>query len=292
MKRRRRLSLRAQRKLTIIEIVAAVAVLLLLVAGARRTYMRLRTEKPPVSANATDITWAFDGTRWQPSGTPPQCEDPLFPVSPIDTSLVTSMLYPGQYRGGDYKAHGGFRFDNVKSGITVRLPMDAQLTGMTNYIEQGDVQYLLTFTNACGIAVRFDHVYTLSSRLQTVAATLPPPQENNSRSLPLAHGPKFAAGEVVATAVGMPATKNITMDFGVYDLRKPNAISSNTEWAMLHADKREQTYYGVCWLGLLPVTDMNRVKNFMSNDQSLRTVSDYCQTSGGNTLQYNDGRPV
>lgn len=293
MKRqRRRIPFRDQSRLSAAHILMLVVILGLIALIGWRVFSRLRTEKPPIPANASGVTWRFDGTRWRPSSTPPDCEDPLLPISPVDTSLATSVLYPGQYRGDDYKAHGGFRFDTIKSGITVRLPMDARLTGFTHYIEQGEVQYLLTFTNACGIAMRFDHVYTLSSRLQAYAATLPPPQENNTKSLPLENGPKFTAGEVVATAVGMPANKNISMDFGVYDLRKQNEISKNDQWASIHTDRREQAFYGVCWLNLLPVADMHRLEELMNREDPRRTVSDYCKTPGGNTLQYNNGDPI
>jgi prepilin-type N-terminal cleavage/methylation domain-containing protein len=293
MYRRRRNSRRNQRGFSVIEMIIVFVVLGLLIAVGWRVFNRLRTEKPPVSANSTKVVWNFDGTQWQPSEKPPQCEDPLLPVSPVDTSLATSVLYPGQYRGFDYKAHGGFRFDNSKSNdITVRLPMDGQLTGLMHYIEQGDVQYVVTFTNACGITYRFDHLYTLSSKLKTIADTLPEPKQDDTRSLPIENGPKFAAGEVVATAVGSPRNNNIGMDFGVYDLRKANEISKNVQWASLHADKREQAYYGVCWFDLLPVVDMNKVKELIGKDNPVRTVSDYCPMPGGNTLQYNDGRPT
>jgi hypothetical protein len=203
------------------------------------------------------------------------------------------VLYPGQYRNRDYKPHGGFRFDNSKSNdITVRLPMDGQLTGLVQYLEGGEVQYLLTFTNTCGIMYRFDHLYTLSSKLKTIADTLPPPKADDSRSLPLQNGPKMTAGEVVATAVGHPKTNNIGMDFGVYDLRSPNEISKNPEWAALHADKKEQAFYGICWFSLLPAADATRAGQLISKDEPAKTISDYCTTPGGRTLQYNQGKPV
>ena len=73
-------------------------------------------------------------------------------ASPADLSLATSVLYPGQLRGNDYKAHGGLRFDNSQSHeITVKIPMNAKLTSGSRYIEQGEIQYLLEFTTACGI---------------------------------------------------------------------------------------------------------------------------------------------
>ena len=48
------------------------------------------------------------------------CPDPFVFQLPIDINKATSVLYPGQIRGGDYKAHGGFRFDkSLPNEITV-----------------------------------------------------------------------------------------------------------------------------------------------------------------------------
>ena len=64
------------------------------------------------------MDYNYSGNNWIPTGNPPDCGPVLF-QNPTDLSKVTSMLYPGQYRGqintgDDYKPHGGFRFDNQK----------------------------------------------------------------------------------------------------------------------------------------------------------------------------------
>ena len=46
----------------------------------------------------------------------PSCPTPLL-QTPVDLSKVTSILYPGQERGGNYKAHGGFGFDNATDNL-------------------------------------------------------------------------------------------------------------------------------------------------------------------------------
>src|SRR3989344_2788331 len=70
--------------------------------------------------------------------------------SPVDTGLVTSVLYPGQLRGGEYKAHGGFRLDGLKTNdVVVRAPISAKLIRARRYIEIGELQYIFIFETDC-----------------------------------------------------------------------------------------------------------------------------------------------
>ncbi|MDB5185764.1 MAG: hypothetical protein JWL85_287 [Candidatus Saccharibacteria bacterium] len=251
-------------------------------------------QQPPVAAN-TKITWEFDEEQsvWvAKGGTAPACSTPLLKQSPVDPGLATSVLYPGQYRGNNYKAHGGLAFDNLKAtDVMVRAPMDADMTGLVRYIEKGEIQYLMTFTNSCGVSYRFDHVYALPPKLQAVADKLPAPKIDDTGGLPLSTPVPVKAGEIIATAVGHPKTNNIAVDFGVYDLRTPNDISKNATWAALHTQYRAQDFYGRCWLEMLPSTDSARVKKLPARDQKSGAISDYCSTAAGNTLSVNGGRP-
>ena len=43
------------------------------------------------------------------SGTPPACPQQPMLATPVDLSLATSILYPGQVRGNAFKPHGGLR---------------------------------------------------------------------------------------------------------------------------------------------------------------------------------------
>src|ERR1043165_5691959 len=68
---------------------------------------------PTSPATPKDVEWHLaEGGDWVPSGEPPPCPSPLVLDTPVDLSLVTSVLYPGQPRGPAFKPHGGFRFDN------------------------------------------------------------------------------------------------------------------------------------------------------------------------------------
>jgi type II secretory pathway pseudopilin PulG len=280
-----------QRGFTAIEAVVIVAIVLVLGLGGWYVFSKNQKKQNNTSSSesseSSDVTWNFNnGKTWQASGTPPSCPDPLvFPVSPIDTKPVTSLLFPGQYRGTDYKPHGGFRFGGSKStDVTVRVPMDAQLTGLTRYFQDGELQYLLSFMSPCGIMYRFDHLFTLSDQLQAIAEKTPAPKEGDTRGLTLENGPKLHAGDVVATAIGFPKQGNIFFDFGVYDLRSPNQISHNSEWAALQANEKEQEYYGICWFDMLPEPDKTTVNNLAKLQADKGDPSDYCSVAKRTTL--------
>ena len=165
------------------------------------------------------------------------CPEPLVLQLPVDIDKVTGMLYPGQERGGHFKYHGGFRFDNSKTDeIEVRAPMDAFITDAVRYIEQGNVQYMFDFQNDCGIRYRFDHLFVLSPKLAEIAEKLPEPKVDDSRTTRINEEVKVTQGEVIATAVGHP--NNVFVDLGVYDTRKSGPLQSFQENA-------------VCWLDLL-----------------------------------------
>ncbi len=152
--------------------------------------------------------------------------------------------------------------------------MDAELVKGSRYIERGEVQYLFEFVNSCGIKYRFDHLLTLAPQLQAVADKLPAAQPDDSRTTDLS-GTTVKAGDVLATAVGFAKTKNVGVDFGLYDLRQANSISKNSSWAAAHPNK-EADAYGVCWLDLLSNPDKTTVKNLPAGDQASGSKSDYC----------------
>jgi hypothetical protein len=270
----------------ILVIIGVIGSAYLVVAGkGKRPALLSRSNQPAVA----EVTWQFDHqhAKWVPvGGPPPACPSPLLSRSPVDVSLATSVLYPGQYRDNNYKSHGGFRFDKSKStDIQVWLPMDAKLTGAARYLENDEVQYLLDFTNDCGISLRFDHLLTVSSRFKKFVDRLPAVMPENSVTTPFNPSAKFKSGDLLATAVGHPSNHNISLDFGVYDLRAPNQISVNPKWQALHQTDISLSWYGVCWFDLLPAADGARAKALPPGDSTSGTISDYCQTAAGTTLQ-------
>ncbi len=232
-------------------------------------------EPEPKNTDEKAVTWQFDGQRWQPSNTPPECDEPLVLQTPVDISKVTAILYPGQTRG-QYKPHGGFRFDGAPNEITVTAPYDAIVTQASRYIEGGEVQYLFEFVNECGIAYRFDHLLTLSDKFQALAEQLPAAKADDSRTTRLSPV-AVTAGETIATAIGFATTKNVTVDFGVYNLRTPNKASENAAYKAAHTNQSSLAYYGVCWLDLLPTDDKLTAKALPGGDGQVGKQSDYCE---------------
>ena len=231
------------------------------------------------SDSASAVYWNFDGSKWNASDTPPSCPEPLkLTNSPVDVSKATAILYPGQTRGNNYKPHGGFRFDGSKNeDISVKVPMDAYVTKGSRYIEQGETQYMFFFVNSCGIEYKFDHLLTLSSTFQALADKLPAAKVDDSRTTDFDPPVAVKAGDVIATAVGFKKTGNASVDFGVYDLRAPNAASKNSIYATTHDQYKETDFFGICWFDLLPGSDAGTVKSLPAADGQSGKTSDYCK---------------
>jgi hypothetical protein len=214
------------------------------------------TLTPTVTQTAaqSSILWNFNGENWIPTGSTPVCSKPLISQLPVESSKVTRVLYPGQIRGTDYKAHGGFRFDtNPDNKITVKLPIDANLWRGSRYIQDGEIQYMLDFIAPCGVLIRFDHLLTLDPEfMKVVNSDLPAPQKDDTRTYFFKVNTYYRAGTVIASEVGIRNPKNVTVDFGVYDLRQRNEISKNVTWAAQHSSKKETAYFGICWISELP----------------------------------------
>lgn len=229
------------------------------------------------ASGVSNVTWTPTEDGWEPSGTPPACPDPLIKF-PVNLGLVTSILYPGQYRGGDYKPHGGFRFDNSTSNnVAVTAPMDAQVVRGAHYSVGGEDQYTFDFIASCGYMYRFGHILTLSPKLQAMADKLPKNAEGDSRDTPVDRV-DFKAGEAVATAVGLIKgdrnTINVFVDWGMYDLRTKNDASKNADWAAKHPYDGEQ--HAVCWFDLLSPDEEATVRALPSSDSGSGKTSDYC----------------
>ena len=221
--------------------------------------------------------WEFNGEKWSANGIPPECPNPLTIESPVDLLNVAGILYPGQTRNA-YKPHGGFIFEGITNEeVTVTAPMDAQLVSGSRYIEQGEVQYLLFFVNPCGIAYRFDHLLTLSKEMQLIANTLPEPKIDDSRTTRLISPVPIKTGDIIATAVGFKNNQNVSVDFGVYDLRNQNESAANPEFAAAHITEKEQAYYGVCWLDWLSAEQSSEAKKLPGGDSFAGKTSDYCK---------------
>ena len=229
------------------------------------------TTPEPSSAEPVTVTWSHDGTTWTSASTPPDCQNPLLLTPPAPVSLATGVIYPGQVRGGHYKAHGGLGFDPDDPNVQVTAPMDAVIVDGVRYLQSGVVQYMFDFINSCGIWHRLDHLLELSPRFQALADTLPEPAELDSRTTNFAPGLTVSEGELLATQVGIPGV-NIFFDWGVYDLRQMNESSMDPAWLAAHPG--EQAPYAICWLDFLSPEDQVIVNALPTGIEG--STSDYC----------------
>ncbi|OGC91757.1 hypothetical protein A2899_00795 [Candidatus Amesbacteria bacterium RIFCSPLOWO2_01_FULL_49_25] len=212
------------------------------------------------------------------------CPDPFIFELPVDINKATSVLYPGQVRGGDYKAHGGFRFDTSHpNDIAVTAPYDAQVIAGARYpADTGEIQYTFDFAHPCGIRYRFGHLLTLTPKFQAIAEKFPLPKGLDSRTTEVYPPVEVKRGEVIATAVGLtrggPSALgglNIFVDWGVYDYRQKNEAAEDPDWAANHTSETYQ--YAVCWFDWISAEDKAKVLALPSSDYQSGKISDYCK---------------
>ena len=218
--------------------------------------------------------WQWDGQKWAASGNAPECDDPVLVQSPTDVSKVSAILYPGQTRGGNYKGHGGFRFEQADNKVEVTAPIDARLVEGSRYIEMGEVQNYFIFINDCGIAYKLDHLLTLTPKFQKIADTLPEAKPNDSRTTKLSTPVLIKAGEVIATEVGFKELNNVSFDFGLLDLRKENGFTLSGNQS--DPNFKQFNAYSLCWLDNLKDSESGIVKALPAGDGQNGSTSDYC----------------
>ncbi len=241
------------------------------------------TTAPAISPQAAaqpknQVSWYREtGGVWAHSGTPPACPAQPILATPIDLSLATSILYPGQVRGTAFKPQGGFRFDNQpNNNITVKVPLDAQLLRGTKGLYTGadEIQYGFEFLNSCGIWYDFAHIHTLSPQFQAYADKLPlitDPHQQQLYDIP--GSPQVKAGDIIATQIGIVHTKNVSTELEVQDLRHTNGKTIRPAWSQ-YADQFDK--YGICWLDWLPAADAARAHALPGGDSISGKQSDYC----------------
>ena len=226
---------------------------------------------------SSGVSWQFDHQTgiWSALGTPPACPDPLIFPSPVDVNLASSILYPGQLRGGDYKPHGGFRFDTLSTNeVSVYAPMDGKLYQASRHWALGDVQYSLYFINDCGIQYKLDHLLELTSKFDEIVNEIPMGAQNDSRTTQIHPPVSVAKGEQVATKVGLKKTKNVFFDFGVYDLRAKNGVDYT---GRDYFNIKEYGEHAICWLNNLEGSTRTVVLALPGADGQSGKQSDYCK---------------
>jgi hypothetical protein len=221
--------------------------------------------------------WQLGADGWVARGKAPACPAPLRIASPVDLAKVTGLLYPGQTRGGNYKPHGGFRFDGVPNdAVQVRWPLAGSIVRGARYTAEGEVQYTFDLINPCGIMVRLGHLLGLPKDLQALANRFPPPTPD-SRTTFVNPPVAVKQGQVAGLGVGIRATANTFVDLGVYDLRRTNQAAVDGAWRAAHAADRELGWHAVCWLDLLPGAEAAKLRALPPGDPTSGRASDYCR---------------
>lgn len=281
-------------------IIVIIAVVLVAIAGGAFFFMRGKQQKSATTGNYQEFTnpelsvndgsgnkptgesasmtvsWQYNGSQWQSSGTPPACPEPTTLQSPTDLNKATAILYPGQIRGGNYKPHGGFIFKGQNNdAISVTAPFDANVIRGSRYIEQGEVQYLFDIIAPCGVMYRFDHLRTLSETFQKLADTLPAAKADDTQTHNFTSPALVKSGDVIATSVGFLKNNNASFDWGVYDLRTKNEASKNATWSSQHSG--EQASNAVCWFDWLSADNEAKVRSLPAGDAQNGKTSDYCK---------------
>lgn len=233
-------------------------------------------EPPPAPAAGSEapsrpVRWDYRDGGWKPTGTPPACPEPLVLQAPLDLDIASSVLYPGQVRGGDFKPHGGFRTDGAEGPVEVRAPLEGYVKDVAYFTDQLGPHYMFDIQHECGIMYRLGHLGKVPPKFQAIAESVPMGGYGDSRTTEVA--PVFVeAGEIIAT----DTQGSSGFDWGVYDLRKENEAAQDPTFREAHADEPWQAYHAVCWLDWLAPAEAARAKALPGADGVAGKESDYC----------------
>jgi len=219
----------------------------------------------------TAVTWHYRDGIWVPTATPPQCDEPFIFQTPVDLDLATAILYPGQYRGGDFKPHGGFRTDKTEGPVEVRSPIEGYIWRVAKFTDDYGIHYMFDIQHQCGIMVRLGHLAKVPPKMEAIFDDFPIRSKYDSRT-ELVEPFFVSLGEVIATDTQL----GTGFDWGAYDLRKENEASKDPNFRKAHSDEGEQAYHALCWLDLLPQEDRAIVKGLPAADGKSGKKSDYC----------------
>ena len=231
--------------------------------------------------------WEYNPSRtanwhyWAHAGTPPACSEPIVLPAPVDLTLVTAILYPGQVRGDgpkDFKPHGGFILKAGNLSVELRAPMDGYLTSAAKFTDPFGLHYALTFQNPCGIQFGGGHFGVLPPDIAAVVDKVPLKGYGESRTEPIFPPYFVKKGQVIVTGLQEKANpERPGFDWGVADLRETNASSKDPRFQSLYGYAPWNTYYGVCWLDLLPPEQESVVRSFPGGDYREGKNSEYCK---------------
>ena len=233
----------------------------------------------PIGVESSVLQWEQTEAGWQPKGTPPTCASNLSLNMPVKSDNVISVFYPGQMRDGVYKSEGGFKFIDGSNVQKIVAPGSGFLVRGARYLTQGEEQYTFDVMNNCGAMYRLSHLRILTDDFQKIADTWAQPVEGDESSnlQQISPAKPIQQGALIATKVGILATKNSFFSFGVYDYRAQNEASKLADFQAKHQEDKALSWYGTCWLRWLPQTDFNKLLLLPSAVLASGKISDYCK---------------
>jgi hypothetical protein len=247
----------------------------------KKNDFKTQTDTTTSGNNQPAFMWRQTADGWQAQGKVPACPEQPMLQAPADLDTVTSVLYPGQVRGGtSYKPHGGLRFNNsTDNKITVTAPFDGYIVKAARNYAQGttEVQYDFDIMSNCGVMTRLGHLRELPQKLQQIVETLPAPSENST--IENVKQPVYVKrGEVLATKVGLLSENNTFFDWGVFDYRQENEASKSASYKTAHP-QGDLAWHAVCWLqgDWLPAADQAKLAALPAGDPTSGKMSDYCK---------------
>jgi hypothetical protein len=236
------------------------------------------TSEATQSPSPEELIWQQAEGGWRSTQTPPACPDQPMMKLPADISLVTGVLYPGQTRGGNYKPHGGLRFDNTANNkVTVQAPIDGFIVRGGHYLAEGEIQYTFDIMNNCGVMYRVGHFRSLPEKLEKLTTSWPAATEGDSRTHQVNPAVYVKQGETLATSVGIIKDQNTFFDWGVYDYRQENEASKSSAYQQAHAQDKELSWHAVCWFDWIPESDETKIRSLPAGDPTSGKTSDYCK---------------
>ena len=217
------------------------------------------------------VTWHYRDGTWIPTKTPPDCPKQFTIEAPLDLNLATSILYPGQVRGGDFKPHGGFRTDKTNGKVEVRSPIEGYVWRVAKFTDDFGLHYMFDIQHPCGMMVRLGHLGEVPPRMEGIFEGFPVRDYRDSRT-ELVEPFFVGQGEVIATDV----QQGSGFDLGLYDLRMENEASKDPAFRKAHSDEPEQAYHALCWFDYLSAEQEKRVRGLPAADGISGKKSDYC----------------
>ncbi len=194
------------------------------VGGQASTIERKNETKPateerkeePEPIESKTVIWLYRDGTWKPTKDPPPCPDPLVFQSPIDLNFATSILYPGQMRGGDFKPHGGMRTDGARKPTEIKSPTEGYIWSVARFYDENGVHYMFDMQHPCGIRHRLGHLGSVPKKFEAIFNYTPENDFKDSRTIELKEPVFVEIGEIIATST----QEGTGFDWGVYASRR------------------------------------------------------------------------